>query len=298
MEIFTLSHIRANNNTVNKSVKKSIKKVATNRTFLSGDKLIHVNLSNKNKKVGNALFISIYPIFNIDQYNMIDKRFDLINSKTRNIKNISGTWLALQLINEKVCHKCVFKSNIIKKDDNTYIEKRQSTCYTDTSYDNRRGKLNSLKVAQRRYLNNEVENIEELPNYVNEVFSLYNGVILRFGAFGEPVHIPLDIVKKCISYTNGNYTGYSELWHDTKYREYFNFFVASIHNKPQIKIAKKLGIVNMFFVAEKESEKDDNMLMCPASKEGENLGFDYSCLTCPIKCNSNNTQGIRVINKH
>lgn len=56
--------------------------------------------------------------------------------------------------------------------------------------------------------------------------SLLRGRKIRFGAYGDPIHIPFPIVKAIASVAD-NYTGYTHQWANPMYRAYSAFFMAS-----------------------------------------------------------------------
>jgi hypothetical protein len=119
--------------------------------------------------------------------------------------------------------------------------------------------------------------------YVDYVPALHDQYIrgrkVRFGTYGEPVLIPLELVQHLASLSAG-WTGYTHQWSHVQYTGYRQFLMASVHGKTgpwSREHAKSLGWRT--FRTMRDGEPDDGEALCPASKEA---GHRLSCLTCNL----------------
>lgn len=111
---------------------------------------------------------------------------------------------------------------------------------------------------------------------------------VRWGAYGEPVLIPIAIVKRVCRIAKG-WTGYTHQWRQRKYQKYRRFYMASTHTVDECVRAVAKGW-RFFKSANKHSEEDIALLRaitpgfnCPASKEA---GKRLTCREC-LACNGN-----------
>ena len=89
---------------------------------------------------------------------------------------------------------------------------------------------------------------------------------VRFGAYGEPVLIPLHLVQFMAKHARG-FTGYTHQWDKLEYLEYNQFFMASTENLEDTLKAHQMGY-RTFRV---KGEGVDNMaseIDCPNAKTG------------------------------
>ena len=63
---------------------------------------------------------------------------------------------------------------------------------------------------------------------------------VRFGAYGEPVLIPLELVKFMAKHARG-FTGYTHQWQNLTYLDYKDYFMASTDNESQTILAHEMG---------------------------------------------------------
>jgi len=99
---------------------------------------------------------------------------------------------------------------------------------------------------------------------------------VRFGAYGEPILIPVDHVRR-ICEVSRNWTGYTHQWRRPEYQPYQEFFMASVHSLNERDQAHLMGW-RTFMVAENgHSPKDVN---CPASKEAGRRSVCSRCSLC------------------
>ena len=102
---------------------------------------------------------------------------------------------------------------------------------------------------------------------------------VRFGTYGEPVLIPLWLVRHLAGLSAG-WTGYTHQWANPVFREYQQFLMASVHGVTgpwSYEHAKHLGWRT--FRTMRGGEPMPGEVLCPASKEA---GHRLSCLTCNL----------------
>ena len=63
---------------------------------------------------------------------------------------------------------------------------------------------------------------------------------VRFGAYGEPVLIPIELVQ-FIAQNSKGWTGYTHQWNDKKYADYKRYFMASVDSPDEYEIATRNG---------------------------------------------------------
>jgi hypothetical protein len=119
--------------------------------------------------------------------------------------------------------------------------------------------------------------------YVDYVPGLHDQFIrgrkVRFGTYGEPVLIPLEVVQHLASLSAG-WTGYTHQWSNLAYLDYQRFFMASVHGKTgpwSREHAKSLGWRT--FRTMRGGEPDDSEVLCPASLEA---GKRLTCEQCRL----------------
>jgi hypothetical protein len=69
---------------------------------------------------------------------------------------------------------------------------------------------------------------------------IFRNKFVRFGAWGEPVLIPLTIVERLIGVASGH-TGYTHLWGLREYQAYRNYYMASVHTPQDAQRAHSMG---------------------------------------------------------
>ena len=143
-------------------------------------------------------------------------------------------------------------------------------------------------LSQLRSVAKEFGSFDNIPTFNNEMmYKLQNnasGKFVRFGSYGEPTLIPIDIVG-LICIVAKSWTGYTHQW--AKKREYSKFFMASTHNLVQEQFAKSLGFRS--FVA--SPIPLPTLVSCPASKES---GFISNCSKCGL-CSGTQGKGKKSI---
>jgi hypothetical protein len=99
---------------------------------------------------------------------------------------------------------------------------------------------------------------------------------VRFGAYGEPVLIPLPIVEFMV-YWSKSYTGYTHQYNNKKYAPYRKFFMASADTKKDVEQANKKNW-RTFRVSTTKDTRLKNELVCP------NITNHIQCINCKL-CN-------------
>lgn len=119
--------------------------------------------------------------------------------------------------------------------------------------------------------------------YVDYVPAIHDRYIvgrkIRFGTYGEPVLIPLELVEKLSSISSG-WTGYTHQWSNPSLQQYRKYFMASVHGltgPDSREHAKHLGWRT--FRTTSDGLPAANEILCPASKEA---GRRLTCFQCNL----------------
>ena len=173
------------------------------------------------------------------------------------------------------CLDCVFST----------VNNDKGGCYTH-KFMQYTGFLSQLRSIAKVY-----GNFESIPIYDDKIATNLMLITLnkfvRFGTYGEPSLIPIDIVKD-ITISAKNWTGYSHQWHKID-EEYNNYFQASTHNIAQSLQATRKGYLCFQVVTSKPQFTD--LVNCPASKESN---FKSNCSKCGL-CSGNFGKGQKSI---
>lgn len=104
------------------------------------------------------------------------------------------------------------------------------------------------------------------------------GRIVRWGGYGEPVLIDIEIVRRWSLTLAGGWMGYTQQWRHRQYQAYRSYFMASVHSVPQAEAAQALGWRTFRDCATLESEPVmRGEFLCPASYEA---GQRMQCIDC------------------
>lgn len=113
----------------------------------------------------------------------------------------------------------------------------------------------------------------------------FAGRDIRWGTYGEPVLIPVGIVKRLCRIANG-WTGYTHQWRKRQYQKYRRYFMASTHTIADCERAVSKGW-RFFKSANTHTAEDIAALKrltpcfnCPASKEQGHRMQCWQCLAC------------------
>lgn len=102
----------------------------------------------------------------------------------------------------------------------------------------------------------------------------FRGRKIRWGAYGEPVLIPANIVAH-LSAISAGWTGYTHQWARPEFAAYRRFFMASVHSVHDGARANAAGW--RYFRASNDGTPAAGEIICPASAEG---GWSRDCTTC------------------
>ncbi len=107
---------------------------------------------------------------------------------------------------------------------------------------------------------------------------LIKGRFVRWGGYGEPVLVPLELVRKWSCELAVGWTGYTHQWRRREYQCYRSYFMASVHSITQRDMAWSMGWRTF-----RDCESLDKEPMtrgefhCPASNEA---GHRLTCREC------------------
>jgi hypothetical protein len=156
---------------------------------------------------------------------------------------------------EKVCFDCPFRG---------YLK-----CYTH-KYQQYSGFVSMLKSIVREFTT--LDFVPYVGIQTEKIISMSKDRYIRFGTYGEPTLIPLDLVASMVDVSK-SHTGYTHQW--AKNLDFAKYFMASTHNEAQAEIAQKMGFRS--FIASSKPIK--TAVTCPASKEA---GFKSTCEKCGL----------------
>jgi hypothetical protein len=110
---------------------------------------------------------------------------------------------------------------------------------------------------------------------------MIRGRKVRFGGYGEPVLIPLELVRKWAVVLSVGWTGYTHQWRRREYAGYRSYFMASCHSVAQADLAQSMGWRTFRDCESLEKEPvRRGEFNCPASYEaGERMTCE-ECLAC------------------
>jgi hypothetical protein len=104
---------------------------------------------------------------------------------------------------------------------------------------------------------------------------------IRWGGYGEPVLIPMEIVRRWSTVVAGGWTGYTHQWRRREFQGYRSYFMASVHSIAQRDLAWDMGWRTFrdctSFDAEPVSRGEFN---CPASYEAGERMQCIDCMAC------------------
>jgi hypothetical protein len=95
---------------------------------------------------------------------------------------------------------------------------------------------------------------------------LFTGRKARFGAYGDPTHIPLPIVKRIAMYSD-NWTGYTHQWRNPVLSQYKEFLMASADTEADVAVAHGMGWRTFRVMADGE-EPQSGEIDCPNYTKG------------------------------
>jgi hypothetical protein len=114
-----------------------------------------------------------------------------------------------------------------------------------------------------------------------EDFNIFNDRVLRFGAYGDPHALPIDILVS-IKTNVRNSTSYTHLWktlNESELNASKKFTMASVDNLNEKHEAQLLGF-RTFRVVKDYAEMESDEIICP------NITRKLTCIECKL-CNGN-----------
>ena len=196
-------------------------------------------------------------------YSYSREQFETANSGTK------ATMLQFFSGDAKVCFDCPFAvSNGAKL----------TACYTHKLMQYS-GFISQLKSIGKQF--GEWNNIPQISSDVAEkIVEMSKGKYIRFGTYGEPSLIPLELVKRICDVAK-SWTGYTHQWR--KKPMYADYFMASVHNAMGEDLARQSGFRS--FIA--TPQPLNQYVNCPASNESN---FASNCSKCGL-CSGNKGKG-------
>jgi len=206
--------------------------------------ILHIIQAKKsqNSKIGQGAIIQTY-------------HFSIAQVISNNLK-----------LDSKNCKDCRFSFN-----QNNGVS---GGCYTHKGMQ-LMGLKSMLKRLHKQLLNGLIKEFSfvSFDEYLKGIKE-YKFDLVRFGAYGEPSLLDINVMKDLINYTNvgRRFTGYTHQWHAIDER-YSKFLMASTHSNIEAAIAKDKGY-RSFIVG-----SDAKGVNCPASKESK---ANSSCIKCAM----------------
>jgi hypothetical protein len=158
--------------------------------------------------------------------------------------------------------------------DCPHSQAKGATCYV------RKGNPFRGLISKTKSVNRMYKDIPEFSKATEEaILKMCEGQFVRFGAYGEPILLGEDLVKK-ITKVARTWTGYTHQWHQDKYQWAKKYFMASVDSVFEKSVARKKGW-RPFFVTDDPNYIQDkkDSLSCPASAEA---GRKSTCNVCSL----------------
>jgi hypothetical protein len=112
---------------------------------------------------------------------------------------------------------------------------------------------------------------------IDDYARAFSGRKIRFGAYGEPVLIPLHIIR-ALAVASDGHTGYTHQWRKAEYLPYSAYILASVDTETEYLDAKRLTW-RTFRVRSKLAPMLPREISCPASAES---GHKTTCADCRL----------------
>tara|TARA_B100001094_G_C18064187_1_gene736608 strand:+ start:316 stop:969 length:654 start_codon:yes stop_codon:yes gene_type:complete len=139
------------------------------------------------------------------------------------------------------------------------------------------------KLVVRRSLKRLIQGEKTSYQFVEleQVLPLLKGRPFRFGTYGDPSAIPLDVVR-LIACEVSSWTGYTHFWRDIA-QEYSEFFMASVEDLTGELLAQALKWRTFRMIRKGESNDSINSILCPNASRG------ITCEQCKL-CKGTSSQ--------
>lgn len=132
-----------------------------------------------------------------------------------------------------------------------------------------------VNLGQGPRMVHDAYNRGRYPDYVAADHDrFFRGRKIRWGAYGEPVLIPIGIVGHLSAIADG-WTGYTHQHRRPEFAAYRRFFMASVHTVAEGRDANARGW--RYFRACNDGQPVAGEIVCPASDAG---GWSRDCTTC------------------
>jgi hypothetical protein len=158
--------------------------------------------------------------------------------------------------------------------DCPHSQSKNATCYV------RKGTASWGLKSKAKALKSFVKLIPEFSQATEDaILKMCEGQYVRFGAYGEPILLGEDLVKK-ITKVAKTWTGYTHQWHQDQYQWAKKYFMASVDSLPEKSLARSKGW-RPFFVSDDPNYKMDktDSVLCPASAQA---GKKLQCNACSL----------------
>lgn len=104
---------------------------------------------------------------------------------------------------------------------------------------------------------------------------------VRWGGYGEPVLVPIELVRRWSTMLSGGWTGYTHQWRRREWQGYRSYFMASVHSIAQRDIAWGMGWRTFRDCTSLEAEPmTRGEFNCPASYEAGERMQCIDCMAC------------------
>lgn len=143
------------------------------------------------------------------------------------------------------------------------------------------GGLSTCYVSVHQAPNNIYKSYRKgnYDDYSKEIpLSLFAGKKVRWGAYGEPTVIPLELISKVNAVAAGH-TAYTHQWAKPEFQEYKSVCMASVDSPKEYKKARALGWRTFRLLANDE-QLDKGEFACPASEEAGKKRTCFTCMAC------------------
>jgi hypothetical protein len=157
-----------------------------------------------------------------------------------------------------------------------------SACYTHKMMQYS-GFLSMLRSIGKFTSFDDIPTLSESHRY--DIVKMCDSRYVRFGTYGEPSLLPIDLVKQMVSVAK-SWTGYTHQWRKIDHN-YARYFMASTHTTEEEATASLIGYRS--FVA--SPTPIAQFISCPASEE---MGFKSNCSKCGL-CSGTQGKGTKSV---
>lgn len=101
---------------------------------------------------------------------------------------------------------------------------------------------------------------------------------VRFGAYGDPVLLPLPMVEQFARLSNRRWTGYTHQWRRAEYQGYRPYFMASVETEADVQLAEDMGWRWYWVTADPNALANARAVVCP--NQNMQLPYLVQCNNC------------------